>query len=180
MMQPFFIHKSESHFLPDFVLSQIINAPVTMIPTVKTAPNMSISIYFKIVFPTFASMIVQTLPAIKTYQFMPVSTLAYRGVIPPRTNPANVSCAKLKKNPASFSRLTLSFSLTSFFASCCSLQLLILDRDFLQSYKIPVCLKRKTYIFLTDRLTSSLEKESSSPFNCEITVSKTVSNAKEF
>ena len=70
-----------------------------MIPTVKTAPNMSISIYFKIVFPTFASMIVQTLPAIKTYQFMPVSTLAYRGVIPPRTNPANVSCAKLKRNP---------------------------------------------------------------------------------
>ncbi|WAK79112.1 hypothetical protein [Bacteroides phage Versailles] len=49
--------------------------------------------------------------------------MAYIGVIPPRTKPANVSCAKLKKNPASFSRLTLSFSLTSFLASCCTLQL---------------------------------------------------------
>lgn len=87
MMQPFFIHKSASHFLPDFVLSQIINAPVIMIPTVKMAPNMSIFVYFKIVFPTLASITVQILPAIKTYQFMPVSTLAYRGVIPPRPIP---------------------------------------------------------------------------------------------
>ena len=36
-------HKLASHFLPDFVLSQIINAPVTTIPTVKIAPNISIS-----------------------------------------------------------------------------------------------------------------------------------------
>lgn len=90
MIQPFFDYKSESHFLPDFVLSQIINAPVIMIPTVKTAPNISIFVYFKIVFPTLASITVQILPAIKAYQFMPVSTLAYRGVIPPRTNPANM------------------------------------------------------------------------------------------
>lgn len=36
-------YKLSSHFLPDFVLSQIINAPVTTIPTVKIAPNISIS-----------------------------------------------------------------------------------------------------------------------------------------
>jgi hypothetical protein len=36
--------------LPDFVLSQIINAPVTTIPTVKIAPNISISIILKLYF----------------------------------------------------------------------------------------------------------------------------------
>ena len=34
--------------------------------------------------------------------------------------------------------------------------------------------------FILKLYSTSLEKESSSPFNCEITVSKTVSNAKEF
>lgn len=43
-------HKLASHFLPDFVLSQIINAPVTTIPTVKIAPNISISIILKLYF----------------------------------------------------------------------------------------------------------------------------------
>ena len=44
-----------------------------------------------------------------------ISTSGFMETIPPTTSPANESFAKSKNNPASFSRLTLSFSLTSFF-----------------------------------------------------------------
>jgi len=70
-----------------------------------------------------AKITVNITPATNTYQFIPISILVYSGVIPPNTNATKVSWERLKKYPASFSRLVLSFSFRSLFSSCLSLQL---------------------------------------------------------
>lgn len=66
---------------------------------------------------------VENPPIITLYISSVIFISGFIETIPPITSPAKESFAKSKNNPASFSRLTLSFSFTSFFASCCSLQL---------------------------------------------------------
>ena len=120
------IYRLASHFFPDLVLSQIKNAPATIMPAVNIAANISILCYFKIKFPILAKIMVSVIPATNIYQFIPTSILVYSGVTPPNTNATKVSWERLKKYPASLSRLVLSFSFRSLFASCCSLQFPIL------------------------------------------------------
>lgn len=61
-----------------------------------------------------------------TYQLILATILfVYIGVIPPKTNATKVNCDKLKKYPASFSRLTLSFSFVSCAFCCTSLDFTI-------------------------------------------------------
>nr|DAN49528.1 MAG TPA: hypothetical protein [Caudoviricetes sp.] len=79
-------------------------------------------IYFKILFAKLANIYVDITPKIRVLQFISFAALVNKGVMPPKTSAANISLDKSKKYPASFSRLVLSFSLPSFFASCFSLQ----------------------------------------------------------
>ena len=67
-------------------------------------------LYFKILLPMAANMVVKAIPPQSMTQFCEFSVVDANGVIQPITRPANASCAKLKKNPASFSRLVFSFS----------------------------------------------------------------------
>ena len=81
-------------------------------------------------------MMVEIPPIITLYMSRVISTSGFMETIPPTTSPANESFAKSKNNPASFSRLTLSFSLTSFFTYCCSLQLPIQIKIYCKYTKI--------------------------------------------
>ena len=78
-------------------------------PAVNIAANISILCYFKIKFPILAKIMVSVIPATNIYQFIPTSILVYSGVTPPNTNATKVSWERLKKYPASLSRLVLSF-----------------------------------------------------------------------
>ena len=97
------IYRLASHFFPDLVLSQIKNAPATIMPAVNIAANISILCYFKIKFPILAKIMVSVIPATNIYQFIPTSILVYSGVTPPNTNATKVSWERLKKYPASLS-----------------------------------------------------------------------------
>ena len=68
-------------------------------------------IHFKILLAKLANIYVDIVPNVIVLQFIPFVTLVNKGVIPPKTSAANISLDKSKKYPASFSRLTLSFSL---------------------------------------------------------------------
>lgn len=89
-------YKLASHFFPDLVLSQIKNAPATIMPAVNIAANISILCYFKIKFPILAKIMVSVIPATNIYQFIPTSILVYSGVTPPNTNATKVSWERLK------------------------------------------------------------------------------------
>ena len=67
------IYRLASHFFPDLVLSQIKNAPATIMPAVNIAANISILCYFKIKFPILAKIMVSVIPATNIYQFIPTS-----------------------------------------------------------------------------------------------------------
>lgn len=76
-------------------------------------------VYFNILFAKFANINVENTPNKIVIQFISFEVFVNNGVIPPKTSAANINFDKSKKYPASFSRLTLSFSFTTFFPSCC-------------------------------------------------------------
>ena len=78
--------------------------------------------YFNILLANTAEIIVNRIPVHIEYQLFSFDKSEYNGITTPITRPANESLDKSKKYPASFSRLVLSFSLTSFFSSCCLTQ----------------------------------------------------------
>lgn len=79
--------------------------------------------YFNILFASNADNTVNTIPNIATSHIVAFWVSENKGNVIPITSPAKESLDRSKKYPASFSRLILSFSLTSFFTSCLSLQL---------------------------------------------------------
>ncbi len=56
-------HKFASHFFPDLVLNHAKKAPATTMPTVNIAPNISITIYLKLIpFHLYDLEIIATFP----------------------------------------------------------------------------------------------------------------------
>lgn len=81
---------------------------------------------FKILLAKKANIYDENTPNNIVTQSTSFKIFAYKGAMPPNTSDANVNLDKSKKYPASFSRLTLSFSLPLCFSSCCFSQLFIM------------------------------------------------------
>lgn len=100
-------------------------APIKLVNK-KIIPKASIYYCFKILLAKKANIYVENTPDSIVTQFTSFDILVYKGATPPNTSDTNVNLDKSKKYPASFSRLTLSFSLPSRFSSCCFFQLFIM------------------------------------------------------
>lgn len=81
-------------------------------------------------------MTVSIRPKTAAIHVLKSSTFESNGMMIPITNPAKETFEMSKKYPASFSFLTLFFSLTSVLTFCCSLQLLLISLAFCFDCKV--------------------------------------------